>query len=517
MIRMKNLTLVGAMLAMSYGPVLAAPMSDPEMESFRLELLQFTQEMEQLPPGALEAIYGDELTLQQARESLAVLSPEQLGVIKSSLEALPQWRALPARLAGGLGSPDVAPAPPEQDEFGERLVGFIDFLSAQAEQAELPRAVAMAQDLRQTVGGLSKSEMEELGEALRQHYGSTDFATWDGGGGPESHCGGSFPSKQICEMNELITTIGDFFTGTLPSLAETAWQAISQGVVDLLQDAEGAVIPVGQEALDFFAVGGPQWWEATYGTITSVQLPCPDEGTEFLGLGEVGTMEGFYTCKRGIEWVTSIPFQLAPRDKWGLPVKIVVGLVHFPARYLCSCFERAAFIGFWDANKQHIEDSEAQLDANLGSRATQTSVDDGQTQSNLIQSDLVLANADVGALQLEAQGLIDDQEVLTAELLADFDALLANEIADDLDKPGKTLRLAIFQLPRSVGGFLEDVREVADGAVAVAAATGADVTRLLAMLAQGDVAFAAGEYRRAFKHYRGAYWGALQLAGPPQA
>lgn len=71
-------------------------------------------------------------------------------------------------------------------------------------------------------------------------------------------------------------------------------------------------------------------------------------------------------------------------------------------------------------------------------------------------------------------------------------------------------RISLFQLPETVGGSLEDVREIVADTILMNEAANQDIGQALVLFAQGDSFFNSENYSQAFASYREAYREALQ-------
>lgn len=103
-------------------------------------------------------------------------------------------------------------------------------------------------------------------------------------------------------------------------------------------------------------------------------------------------------------------------------------------------------------------------------------------------------------------GVLSDHE---AEQVAfgELDLRLSIEAAL---QPGSTATIGLFQLPRSVGGKLEDVREIVASTITMHQDAGLSVNNALALFSQADGHLNSGAYRQAFSGYRLAYREAIR-------
>jgi hypothetical protein len=73
--------------------------------------------------------------------------------------------------------------------------------------------------------------------------------------------------------------------------------------------------------------------------------------------------------------------------------------------------------------------------------------------------------------------------------------------------------IAMFQLPEQFGGHLELAREVVEETLVNMMAAGESINNAEKKLAQGDLRYAAGEYKRAYVGYGEAYRAATKPTG----
>ncbi len=147
------------------------------------------------------------------------------------------------------------------------------------------------------------------------------------------------------------------------------------------------------------------------------------------------------------------------------------------------------------------------VDSELGTLARQVSVDSLASQVDDVDSvvsdldqELDLVRAD-----LDEQG-DDRREFQDLNLRISIEQQLGSEAND---------RISLFQLPASVGGKLEEVREVVAGAILMNDDAGQDIGLALTYFAQADAHFNNQQYSDAFASYRQAYREAAQAREMP--
>ncbi|MEM9291665.1 MAG: hypothetical protein AAGD01_08290 [Acidobacteriota bacterium] len=158
------------------------------------------------------------------------------------------------------------------------------------------------------------------------------------------------------------------------------------------------------------------------------------------------------------------------------------------------------------ANVQaELDNVQAELDdVQVRVTDTQLGVEDLETRVGDIEQS-------VDDLRIEVQNLADTTSGLAATLddfidsSQSFNALnLQILIEDDLERKG-TAAVSLFQLPASVGGYLELVREIVITTIEANQAAGQSVGSAFKSVAEGDLLFDAGAYRDAYLLYRDAY------------
>ena len=147
------------------------------------------------------------------------------------------------------------------------------------------------------------------------------------------------------------------------------------------------------------------------------------------------------------------------------------------------------------------------VDSELGTLARQVSVDSLAIQV----SDVDDGVADLDLELDTVRGDLDEQrtdreEFQDLSVQISIEQQLGSETND---------RISIFQLPESVGGKLEEVREVVAGAILMNDDAGQDIGLALTYFAQGDDHFNNQEYSNAFASYRQAYREAAQASEMP--
>jgi hypothetical protein len=285
-------------------------------------------------------------------------------------------------------------------------------------------------------------------------------------------------------------------------LDDPNWSAIAAG----LPSGVFFGAPPGASSASTAAAGGPG---AASAAAEGVQLPCPAEGTVIFPFGTMGDIEAYYSCKRTAEWLLRALFKTSPKDGEGLAFKIGVGLVYFPTKYLCGCFEKSWFVPFWEDQLLHVADMTARMDVPLSTRATQAELDGAAAQGLALDAaaDTALGLSEELDARLAALNLAGaDGDELQAALM---ELRLAHLLAVDLSRQAEGPAVGLFQLPAAHGGLLEKAAAIAEAAIDDARAGGGNVKTAEGSFAAGVGQQEAGRFKEAYQLYRVAYQQAL--------
>lgn len=167
-------------------------------------------------------------------------------------------------------------------------------------------------------------------------------------------------------------------------------------------------------------------------------------------------------------------------------------------------------------------DLDARLDTPVSSLATAVSVQEvhadvtdiaGQVAANQTGINTLMVvlgspppGGDISSELASVSANLSDQE---ADRLAFQDLDLRLDIETAL-QPVATATIGLLQLPRSVGGKLEDVREVVASTITMHLDAGLSVNDAVVFFAQADGHLNSGAYKQAFSRYRLAYQEAIR-------
>jgi len=142
------------------------------------------------------------------------------------------------------------------------------------------------------------------------------------------------------------------------------------------------------------------------------------------------------------------------------------------------------------------------VDSELGTLARQVSVDSLALQVSDVDEGVSDLDLELDSVRVD----LDEQQTDREEFQ---DLNMRISIEQQLGS-SQNDRISLFQLPESVGGQLEEVREVVAGAILMNDAAGQDIGLALTYFAQGDAHFNNQQYSDAFASYRQAYRAAAQ-------
>ncbi|HVS65423.1 MAG TPA: hypothetical protein VMT85_18185 [Thermoanaerobaculia bacterium] len=525
------------LVAWTTTPGLASPAPDARSD-LRGDLLDLIGALETLPPAAQDQVFGEEIPWSTARAEVLEMDAAQLRAIEEmlgpnslvgSLTAVFDGLRVPAASRGGLGRHLLKNA----EEFRASLAELSDGLHAMEDRLPPGLAVRLA-DLDRVVSELDSAQMVQVMSGL-----GAERSRWDGTpdgalrlGASIAGCIGDFPAKQICEIGALFDEIVSFFTVTVPAFFVDVFETAVAGLESLFA-AVLDLIPTPEEFLAATGLTEPGWWNDVVGIVPDVLgsegssvtipttegrvaaaagggiLPCPAGGTDIFLIGEVGTIDGYYSCKRSLEFLFGQVFKVLPKDEWGLTPKIVAAVLYFPTRFLCTCYEKELFVTFWDDQLSHIADRTPDLDVTVSSRASAFSLDNVATTAAQLDGSAATVDELADSLLTASSGLLADGVTHQARLAELQDQRLRDAIAQDLGRTANSAAIALFQLPESFGGLLGEVRSAVEETVAAASDAGANTTQAEGWLADALALEEVGAFKQAYASYRKAYQSAL--------
>jgi hypothetical protein len=152
------------------------------------------------------------------------------------------------------------------------------------------------------------------------------------------------------------------------------------------------------------------------------------------------------------------------------------------------------------------------LDEQVSTRASQTSMDNVQTTANTIQTKLNAAATEVTIIDNKVdilQQTVNATSSKVDQLLANLAAFQAQNlrlaIEANLSNGTNSAAIGLFELPSAQGGFLDLARSIVVDTIQKIQATGQGVGSAQMFLNKGDQQLAAGQFKNAYDSYRQAY------------
>jgi hypothetical protein len=488
----------------AHGAFDAADLRD--LASFRSEIDSAIELTSALPPGLRNRFAHP---LAGVRAKLSRATPEQLFILREELD--------PAALRSAVGTVAVlAGLPPSEaqavqlEAWRAATVRFYRDLagadaraeaSARAVEGAAPRRLLLMQAALSTppsdpnallalpiaIGRLSDDAINEalinLNCVIDLGSISTPFGDLDLGEINLNWICTPFENA-INALQSAMSTVSNAVSDvidTVASLPGDLAETLKNFFANLAADALALFSPENlQGALGLFG----DFWEQLPPIPT--EIPCPDLGTEIAQFGAVGS-EGTAASYRRALWVFDKVIEMIPETETSLVLKIPAQVLYGGVQYLGVCLDQAEEQRKQSAASAQHDDVMAGLDG--------------------ASSGLTQLAGQLGALGGDMAARFDGMAALANGLA--IEAALA-----ELGSAGNRPRVASFQLPASVGGAIELVRDIVADVIDKTRATGEDVHCAPEELERGDDAYAAGRYKVAFDFFRRAYQEAARNSGP---
>ncbi|HXH28231.1 MAG TPA: hypothetical protein VNL37_04255, partial [Candidatus Polarisedimenticolia bacterium] len=250
------------------------------------------------------------------------------------------------------------------------------------------------------------------------------------------------------------------------------------------------------------------------------QIPCPPDGFYLAGFGEVGDDMTASKYQRYL-FIFDKVLDLIPDTEISLTLKIPAQVLYGGIQYLGICLDDAATARSEAATAAYRTLVSDRLNEALANQATaQTGINVIQTQAAALQSQVAAQGQGLMTQLTQQQQALLQQLTMQGQHLTDLigqtgqdlsgavhdfqDQDLRLKIEANLANPALQ-ELAFFELPHAVGGVLETVRQVVYDTIQATLDAGLGVHNAERLLAQGDAAYAAGNYKSAYDAYAGAY------------
>ena len=280
------------------------------------------------------------------------------------------------------------------------------------------------------------------------------------------------------EVGGLLGNIQGFFANTwdmIAQLPQTIWETLKGFWDQLVQSSIGQLLSDPAALVDALGLAGD-----FYNSIPNLPMPpCPPAGTLIAGFGAVGDGDTATRFSR-YKFFADQLLGLIPDTEVSLKVKIPAKLTYGAVEYLGTCLEAAA--------------------AGAESAATES---DRQT----VTAGLTTTAGNQAALMSQLMGV-------QAQVLSARDLNVRLQIERNLKAPFDDA-VAIFQMPASVGGYLDAAMDVVWDAILRAESAGENVGRARDYMRQATKDYENGSYKLAYRSLQRAYRQVI-WAGPAE-
>jgi hypothetical protein len=264
-------------------------------------------------------------------------------------------------------------------------------------------------------------------------------------------------------------------------------------------------MPTPEELIGTLGLDDPDW-EAIASTVAdNIRIPCPPQGAVIPGFGPTGEIE------TSVQWAGTAGFlgnmvaDVTPGDiLTSVDLQAIAQVVNFPIQWLSRCLENAYDENYKTAQETHRNLVETNLDVVASTRASQTSVNVSLAATADIDSDVAKVEGKLDVIEAKADSMLTQQGD-TIDYLGEWkNAFLRQLIEADLFRQSNT-RIALFQLPQSVGGYLEMVGAIVSDTIQKRASAGVSVRTASEQYSKGLAEFNRGNFKDAYSFYRTAY------------
>jgi len=517
------------------------PRLEPASATFRAEMLDYLNGMRQLPPASQAALGTDMTAIDRAEAAVRAMSDQELGALEATMNRSPYWRQVPAAL--GAISPrdiamriDTAPATAGVEAVRSTLQALIsNFRSIPAERVD-PTYQERINRVEQFIAGASTEELLQLGaeiQARTPEWNQQLAAAAEGRAmvssnsvSAQNHCGQSF-SGVICEINHIISAIGTFFTTTLPNYAT----GLINDLKNIFTNLVGA-LPTSVSALaNMIGLNSINWADVASALDTYGRLPCPAAGVNLPGFGVVGEIRTSTNYAGTIGFAGQAIQDLTPSDiMTAANLQAITIVANFPVQWLGRCLQNAWEDNYATMQEDHRDHVSTNLDVVASTRATQTSVDGTQAQTNDLDNDVAKVEGKLDALdaqldRIEITSLRLDGKSFDLEDKIDNLQLQQGQTNDTLDElrlhylrmlieadllGGGNFKISLFQLPEQHGGFLEMAAAIVELTLQKRQAAGVKINSAIGDYNNAVAAFQSGAYKAAYDSLRKAYSKSVQ-------
>jgi hypothetical protein len=517
------------------------PRLEPSSETFRAEMLDYLAGMRQLPATSQAALGTDMSAIDRAEAAVRAMSDAELGALQATMNRSPYWRQVPAAL-GSISPRDIAmrldttPATAGVEAVRKTLQALIsNFRSIPAERVD-PTYQERINRVEQFIAGASAEELLQLGaeiQARTPEWNQQLAAAAEGRSfvssnsvSAQGHCGRSFEGV-ICEIGHIINSIGTFFTTTLPNYATK----LINDLKNIFTNLVGA-LPTSVGALaNMIGLNSINWTEVAGALDTYGRLPCPAAGVDLPGFGKVGEIRTATNYAGTIGFAGQAIQDLTPSDiMTSANLQAITIVANFPVQWLGRCLQNAWEDNYSTMQEKHRDLVHKNLDVEASTRATQTSVDGTQAQTNDLDNDVAKVEGKLDALdsqldRIEITSLRLDGKSFDLEDKIDNLQVQQGQTSDILDElrlhylrmlieadllGNSNFKISLFQLPEQHGGFLEMAAAIVELTLQKRQAAGVKIQTAIRDYNEAVAALQSGAYKSAYDSLRKAYSKSVQ-------
>jgi hypothetical protein len=512
-----------ALLAVALFAAPAMAQSNEELERFRADLLTYVGDVATLPAGIVGHLAKDGQSFEAAEKGIRDMSYDELRPMYASLNRVPYWRALPQLLNKAATQPNAVPSPLELAAVLNRPAG-IDPELVRSQLLTLTRSLAAVPPefvspefhgrvarIEREITGLDGPQVLELQTMVSEKLPEwrRELNRTPGGNAvgrpvePLNHCGSGSLSAIVCEFNHVFAEIAAI-PGKVADFAQSAANAVKNGILGIFSVLED-LMPTAQELIGTLGLDNPDWNAIANTVADNIRLPCPPQGAVIPGFGATGEIETSVHWAGTAGFLGNMVADVTPGDiLTSVDLQAIAQVVNFPIQWLSRCLENAYDDNYKSAQEEHRDLVEARLDVVASTRASQTNVNASLAATSDIDSDVAKVEGKLDVIEAKADSMLNQQGD-TIDFLGEWkNAFLRQQIEADLFRQSNT-RLALFQLPHAVGGFLEMAGTIVSDTIQKRGAAGIDTRKAAAEYAKGIAEFNRGNFKGAYSFYRTAY------------
>lgn len=516
-----SLTSILLLIALAATPVIAQ--TDQELEVFRADLLTYVGEISRLPSNVIAPLQKEGQSVADAEASVRELTYEELRPMYATLNRVPYWRGLPQILKNSVTKPEAVPTPLELAAALNRPPGvdpeFVraHLLTLTRTFASVPREYVSAeyhgrvQRIEAEIRKLDVAQVLELQSMIQQR-----IPDWkrqldrtpgaNAAGRPVtvlSDCGSGSLTAILCEFGNVMSEIGAIPGKVLVFAADAVFEIIN-GILKIFTDLVD-LIPTPEELVQSIGLLDANWGQIAQTVGDNLRLPCPSQGTVIPGFGPTGEMDTWLTWAQTAGFLGNMIADVTPGDiLTSVDAQAVAQVANFPIQWLSRCLENAYNDNYEAAESENWDLVQENLDVFVSTRASQESVGVSLAATADIDDDVARAEAKLDAIEAKADAMLSQQHE-TIDFLAEWKSSFLRQLIEaDLFRQANT-RIALFQLPASVGGYLEMAGAIVSDTIARRGAAGLNMQKASAEYAKGVAELGRANYKDAYTFFRSAY------------